>query len=199
MNTPIRKLGVVASMLFCAVLVAASYIQVVQAPSLDARAGNSRVINDGYKKERGSILVDGKAIATSVKSNDKYVYERQYTNGSLYAPVTGEVVEVKAGYARNYLLPRGLAIVATRGAERQVDSIKRAQEAREVRDSDHANELKQKLESMTDVKVAVKTSGTGKLFGAVPGGLTRVALTEGSLVVNSSQGGGTKDSWVLDD
>ena len=48
MNTPIRKLGVVASMLFCAVLVAASYIQVVQAPSLDARAGNSRVINDGY-------------------------------------------------------------------------------------------------------------------------------------------------------
>lgn len=89
MNTPIRKLGVVASMLFCAVLVAASYIQVVQAPSLDARAGNSRVINDGYKKERGSILVDGKAIATSVKSNDKYVYQRQYSNGSLYAPVTG--------------------------------------------------------------------------------------------------------------
>lgn len=85
MNTPIRKLGVVASMLFCAVLVAASYIQVVQAPSLDARAGNSRVINDGYKKERGSILVDGKAIATSVKSNDKYVYQRQYSNGSLYA------------------------------------------------------------------------------------------------------------------
>ncbi len=33
----------------------------------------------------------------------------------------------------------------------------------------------------------------------VPGGLTRVALTEGSLVVNSSQGGGTKDTWVVDD
>jgi uncharacterized circularly permuted ATP-grasp superfamily protein len=33
----------------------------------------------------------------------------------------------------------------------------------------------------------------------VPGGLTRVALAEGSLVVNSSQGGGTKDTWVLDD
>jgi uncharacterized circularly permuted ATP-grasp superfamily protein len=33
----------------------------------------------------------------------------------------------------------------------------------------------------------------------VPGGLTRVALTEGSLVVNSSQGGGTKDTWVLED
>jgi uncharacterized circularly permuted ATP-grasp superfamily protein len=33
----------------------------------------------------------------------------------------------------------------------------------------------------------------------VPGGLTRVALAEGSLVVNSSQGGGTKDTWVLED
>ena len=61
-------------------------------------------------------------------------------------------------------------IVATRGAERQVDSIKRAQEAREVRDSDHANELKQKLESLADVKVAVKTSDTGKLFGSVTAG-----------------------------
>ena len=82
----------------------------------------------------------------------------------------GDIVEVKGGYGRNFLLPRGLAIVATRGAERQVDSIKRAQEAREVRDSDHANELKQKLESLADVKVAVKTSDTGKLFGSVTAG-----------------------------
>ena len=39
----------------------------------------------------------------------------------------------------------------------------------------------------------------GEDFSVVPGGLTRVALTEGSLVVNSSQGGGTKDTWVLED
>ena len=39
----------------------------------------------------------------------------------------------------------------------------------------------------------------GKDIRVVPGGLTRVALTEGSLVVNSSQGGGTKDTWVLED
>lgn len=82
----------------------------------------------------------------------------------------GDIVEVKGGYGRNFLLPRGLAIVATRGAERQIESIKRAQEAREVRDSDHANELKQKLESLADVKVAVKTSDTGKLFGSVTAG-----------------------------
>ena len=82
----------------------------------------------------------------------------------------GDIVEVKGGYGRNFLLPQGMAIVATPGAERQVESIKRAQEAREVRDSDHANELKQKLESLTDVKVAVKTSDTGKLFGSVTAG-----------------------------
>jgi uncharacterized circularly permuted ATP-grasp superfamily protein len=39
---------------------------------------------------------------------------------------------------------------------------------------------------------------SGRTINLVPGGLTRVALTEGSLVVNSSQGGGTKDTWVLD-
>lgn len=89
MNDPIRKLSFVAAAMFCALLVAVSYIQAIQAPSLNARAGNSRVINDGYKRERGSILVDGKAIATSQKSNDRYVYQRQYSNGSLYAHVTG--------------------------------------------------------------------------------------------------------------
>ena len=65
----------------------------------------------------------------------------------------GDIVEVKGGYGRNFLLPRGLAIVATPGAERQIESIKRVQEAREVRDSDHANELKQKLERGDKVKI----------------------------------------------
>ena len=84
--------------------------------------------------------------------------------------VPGDTVEVKDGYGRNFLLPRGLAIVATRGAEKQVEGIRRAQDARAVRGLEHANELKQKLESMTDVKVAVKTSDTGKLFGSVTAG-----------------------------
>ena len=50
----------------------------------------------------------------------------------------GDIVEVKDGYGRNYLLPRGLAIVATRGAEKQVATIRRAQQAREIRDLGHA-------------------------------------------------------------
>ena len=81
--------------------------------------------------------------------------------------VPGDIVEVKAGYGRNYLLPRGMAIVATRGAEKQIEGIRRAQEAREIRDLDHAREVKAKLDALDNVSVAVKASETGKLFGSV--------------------------------
>ncbi|KAA0018486.1 50S ribosomal protein L9 [Antrihabitans cavernicola] len=79
----------------------------------------------------------------------------------------GDTVEVKDGYGRNFLLPRGLAIVATRGAEKQVEGIRRAQEARQVRGLDHANELKQAIENLADVSLTVKTAGSSKLFGSV--------------------------------
>ena len=67
----------------------------------------------------------------------------------------GEVVEVKNGYGRNYLLPRGLAIVATRGAEKQIEGIKRAQEARAIRDLDHAREVRTQLEQLEKVVVEI--------------------------------------------
>lgn len=80
----------------------------------------------------------------------------------------GDAVEVKDGYGRNYLLPRGLAIVATRGAQRQADDIRRAQEIKAVRDLDHAVELKAALETLGDVSLPVRTAGkSGKLFGSV--------------------------------
>jgi large subunit ribosomal protein L9 len=82
--------------------------------------------------------------------------------------VPGDTVEVKDGYGRNFLLPRGLAIIATRGAEKQVDSIRRAQDARKVRGLEHANELKQAIEGLESVQLAAKTAaGSGKLFGSV--------------------------------
>ena len=52
---------------------------------------------------------------------------------------SGDTVEVKGGYGRNYLLPRGLAIKATRGAEKQVESLRRARAAREVRSHEEAH------------------------------------------------------------
>ncbi|WP_026918139.1 50S ribosomal protein L9 [Gordonia shandongensis] len=81
--------------------------------------------------------------------------------------VAGDTVEVRDGYGRNYLLPRGLAIVATRGAQKQVEGIRRAQEARAVRDLDHANEIKQALEGLDSVSLTVKTHDSGRLFGSV--------------------------------
>src|SRR5574340_1447998 len=65
----------------------------------------------------------------------------------------GETVEVKDGYGRNYLLPRGLAIVASRGAQRQADDIRRARETKTVRDLEHANELKAAIDGLGTVSL----------------------------------------------
>lgn len=80
----------------------------------------------------------------------------------------GDIVEVKDGYGRNYLLPRRLAIVASKGAERQVQTIRRAQTARSVRGLDHAQEIKASLQAIDPVPMKAKAaSGSGKLFGSV--------------------------------
>ena len=60
----------------------------------------------------------------------------------------GDVVEVKDGYGRNYLMPRGFAIRWTKGAQKQIDSIKKARSVREVRDFGHADEIKSQLEAL---------------------------------------------------
>ena len=81
---------------------------------------------------------------------------------------SGDIVEVKDGYGRNFLLPRGLAIVASRGAERQAEEIRRAREVKAVQGLEHAKELKTTLEGLTGVQLSVKASAdTGKLFGSV--------------------------------
>ena len=78
----------------------------------------------------------------------------------------GDVVEVKDGYGRNYLMPRGAAIRWTRGGEKQITSIRRGREVREVRDQDQAGDIKRELESL-DVKIPVRAGSGGRLFGAV--------------------------------
>ena len=79
----------------------------------------------------------------------------------------GDIVEVRDGYGRNFLLPQGQAIAATKGAEKQVATIKRAQLAREIRGTDHANEVKQALEKLT-VTITARTTADGtKLFGSI--------------------------------
>jgi len=78
----------------------------------------------------------------------------------------GDVVTVKDGFARNFLLPRGNAIAWSLGGEKQIQSIRRARSAREIRDIDHAKEIKAKLESSA-VTVKVKVGAKGVLFGSV--------------------------------
>ncbi|MBV8788961.1 MAG: 50S ribosomal protein L9 [Mycobacterium sp.] len=83
----------------------------------------------------------------------------------------GDTVEVKDGYGRNFLLPRGMAIVASRGAEKQAGDIRRARETKVVRDREHANELKTAIEALGPVPLPVKTaSDSKKLFGSVTAG-----------------------------
>ena len=78
----------------------------------------------------------------------------------------GDVVEVKDGYARNYLLPRGFAVLWSKGGEKQVAQIKAARDARALATVEEAQELKTKLESAT-IKVSGKAGVGGRLFGAV--------------------------------
>jgi large subunit ribosomal protein L9 len=78
----------------------------------------------------------------------------------------GDIVEVKDGFGRNYLLPQGFAIPWTKGGEKQVTSIKRARSAREIRDLGHANEVKAQLETLK-VSMPARAGAGGRLFGSV--------------------------------
>ncbi|MDP5025558.1 MAG: 50S ribosomal protein L9, partial [Aquiluna sp.] len=78
----------------------------------------------------------------------------------------GDVVEVKDGYARNFLIPNGLAVVWSKGGEKQITSIRAARDARAIASEEIALEIKAKLEA-NPIKIAVKAGTNGRLFGAV--------------------------------
>jgi large subunit ribosomal protein L9 len=95
----------------------------------------------------------------------------------------GDVVEVKDGYGRNYLIPRGFGIRWTRGGEKTIESIKKARTSRAVRDADHAAEVKARLEGST-FNVKVRAGEGGRLFGAVTAADIATAITEGGAEVD---------------
>lgn len=88
----------------------------------------------------------------------------------------GDVVEVKDGYGRNFLIPQGLATAWTRGGEKQVTQIKRARNKRAVRDHDHALEVKAALES-APVILTARAGDQGRLFGSVTVADVAAAIT----------------------
>jgi len=78
----------------------------------------------------------------------------------------GDVVDVKDGYARNFLVPRGLAHTWSKGAEKQITSIRKARKAREIETLEEAKAIRDSLQSKT-VTVTAKAGNGGRLFGAV--------------------------------
>ncbi|MQA33469.1 50S ribosomal protein L9 [Modestobacter roseus] len=89
---------------------------------------------------------------------------------------SGDTVEVKGGYGRNYLLPRGLAMVATRGAEKQVESLRRARAARDVASLEEAQSIAARLGGLT-VTLPARAGEGGRLFGRITSADVAAAVT----------------------
>ncbi|TMK80486.1 MAG: 50S ribosomal protein L9 [Actinobacteria bacterium] len=78
----------------------------------------------------------------------------------------GDVVDVADGYARNYLIPRGVALRATKGTLKQVDTIRRTREVREIRNLEQAQQIAEQL-AVLKIRVQAKAGDGGRLFGQV--------------------------------
>lgn len=78
----------------------------------------------------------------------------------------GDVVDVKDGYARNYLVPRGLATTWSKGAEKEITQIRKARKAREIETLEEARAVRDSLQG-NPVTVTAKAGESGRLFGAI--------------------------------
>lgn len=92
----------------------------------------------------------------------------------------GDVVEVKNGYARNYLVPQGFGVHWTRGGAAQVEQIRRAREARAIASVEDAQALKAKLQD-GKIRLFAKTGAEGRLFGSVKPTAVATAVAEAGL------------------
>src|ERR1700676_4964036 len=95
--------------------------------------------------------------------------------GGLGAP--GDVVDVAAGYGRNYLLPRGVALSSTRGGEKHGELSERARGARDIRSVEDAQSVAGQLQRLT-VWVKRRAGSNGRLFGSVGSSDIATALRE---------------------
>ena len=89
MNKPIRTIATFCLLLFLALMLNATYLQYYQAGALDKDSRNRRVIEASFSRERGAILVGRDPVAESVKSNDRFKFQRTYPQPFKYAPITG--------------------------------------------------------------------------------------------------------------
>ena len=89
MNRQIRRVAAAIGVLMAALFVNLNYVQVVKGSDYANNPKNQRIILNEYSTPRGQIIVDGSPIAQSVKTNDELKYLREYSNGPVYAPLTG--------------------------------------------------------------------------------------------------------------
>lgn len=92
----------------------------------------------------------------------------------------GDVVEVKNGYARNYLVPQGFGVHWTRGGEAQVAQLRAARESRALASAEEAQALKAKLEE-GKIRLFAKTGAEGRLFGSVKPAAVATAVAEAGI------------------
>lgn len=78
----------------------------------------------------------------------------------------GDVIDVRGGYARNYLLPNGYAMAWTKGGEKDIERLRAARKAREIATVEEAQAIAEKLQAQP-ISVSVKTGESGRLFGTV--------------------------------
>lgn len=98
----------------------------------------------------------------------------------------GDTVTVRAGYARNFLLPRKLALPITQANKKQIESLLKAREAREQKELEEARTLSEKV-AATSIAIAVKTGEGGKMFGAVTANDLVERLKEEGIALNKKQ------------
>ena len=89
----------------------------------------------------------------------------------------GDVVDVADGYGRNFLIPRGMAILATKGAMREAEAITRSRKAKEAQTLDQAEEYREILESRT-LRIPARVDDRGHLYGSVGAGDVQAVLKE---------------------
>ena len=90
MNKPLKRVAFACFALLAALMINVNYVQAFQAEGLKSKPGNSRTIIDRYKRERGPIYVGNTKVAYSVPTSGLYKYKRVYSNGPLFAPITGQ-------------------------------------------------------------------------------------------------------------
>ncbi|MDR3273786.1 MAG: 50S ribosomal protein L9 [Puniceicoccales bacterium] len=98
----------------------------------------------------------------------------------------GQTVRVKAGYARNFLFPRGLAVRMSKANKKQIEALARMREQREQREFTEANRLREQLSKIAIV-LAVKTGENGKMFGSVTPADIHHKIAEGGIEIDKKK------------